>query len=205
MDFFLAGTLFNRFVCTLMAGMIVAIVVSAIFPHANRSADIMERTLSSHWHDLTSFIKVLVNRYPLGQALTGDEWVMLNTIREKYASTEQLHHWMQYEIYVDEHYDSLYKTSRLGMERLFFSDELFDLYRLSPEKMLFSKDEKRAIQLAGAGFSKCSGVLRLERWALLRQVPKTGPLFRFDPCLTRNFKHVSLFGSWSGSRKSWIS
>ena len=147
-DFFLFGTLFNRFVCTLLAGFLVFICQITIFPRANRSADIMERTFSAFFEDLSFCIDILMNRYMQREEISDPEWVLLNGIIEKYASTEQLRNWMSYEINLDQRYNMLYNSSKDEIERLLAMLRPLVAISLHPRAMPLNPNERESFRMA---------------------------------------------------------
>ena len=148
-DFFLFGTLFNRFVCTLLAGLLVVVCQAVIFPNANRSADIMERTFRAFLEDLSYCVNVLINRYIRREELSDQEWVLINGIIEKYASTQQLQNWMSYEINLDQRYNMLYKSSRDEIEGLLASLRPLIALSLHPRVISLRPEDEDALRTAG--------------------------------------------------------
>jgi uncharacterized membrane protein YccC len=117
-DFFLCGTLFNRFVCTTVAAVIVLVAELTIFPQAMRSVQALKRTWHSLIQELSDCLHVLVQHYVEQKPFTPAEWRSLNGIVEKYASTGKLHQLMRYELGVPGRYERLFKEHQQQLNQL---------------------------------------------------------------------------------------
>ena len=148
-DFFLFGTLFNRFLCTALAVAIVIFAELSIFPNAKRSAHELERTLSSLFHDLSESVEVLSRRYVLRERLSDEEWALLTGIVEKHASSKQLHHLMQYELNLDQRYNTFCEKNIEEIGRLFCIMKRLICLSSHPRAVSLDEAQARGIEEAG--------------------------------------------------------
>jgi len=148
-NFFLFGTLFNRFICTLLGAVFVLVLEFGVFPRARRTAHLFERNLASLFRDFSESVPILCEHYVHRTALTGQPWRLLSRIVEKHASAGSLSSLMGYELNLDRGYQAFCSRHVTQIDELVENLRRLVCLARHPRPARLSPDSQRKIVEAG--------------------------------------------------------
>jgi uncharacterized membrane protein YccC len=160
-EFFLFGTLFNRFLCTLLGVGFVLVMEGVVFPGASRASNQLERTLSSLFQDLEKLLQIITNRYTQGTELSIDEWSTVTRAVEKHASARDLQRLMHYELNLDRRYERFSEQHVEQIPRLLSSLRRLTCLIMHPEPGAAPEEDGETVREAGRILAR--GFRRMER------------------------------------------
>ena len=153
-DYFLFGTLFNRFYCTLLGIVFVLLLEFTVFPRAKRTSHLFERNLSSLFLDFSENVPLLCRHYVHRSAITNQEWRLVSRIVEKHTSARSLSHLMGYELNLDRHYQEFCSLHVVQIDELLESLRRLICLARHPRPALLHPTSRQNIGEAGTIISQ---------------------------------------------------